>query len=185
MLALAGCSSSDSAAGSSSQSLGVIAQNVAPAEVAGVHTFYVMPNNQVEMSNTFDQGAPLQQIFAERLATRLTERGLVQAPMEMANATVSFSVKTPRQAARTESGDTQSLAYADQLLAEAKAMGPADDFLKADRVDMTVSVTSTRTNKEIWRGSISGVLPAGEGTRDRLQDMLDAVDRLMKQYPNQ
>lgn len=183
ILTLAGCSTSGDPAVDSSSSLGVIAQNLAPTDVASVRTFFVTPNDQVEMSNTFDQGVALGQIFADRLASRLTDRGLIQAPIEMADARVSFSVKVPKRAARPQGSDTQSLAYADQLLAEATAMQPADNFLRNDRVDMIISVTSIKTNQVVWRGSISGVLSAAEGTRGRLLDMLDAVDQLMNRYP--
>jgi hypothetical protein len=184
---LAGCGSHEKSGGNGSaaalSNLGVIGRVDSPSDVAAVRTFYVAPNNQLCMKSDFVAGSPLHQVFAERIAERLTSRGLTQAPQDMADATVTFIVQDPAQSPVSSTGDSQGLAYADQLLAEANAMSSKDNFLQNDRVDLRVKMTSNKTQQPIWRGSIAGVLSASHGPRGRLIDLLAAVDKLFDQYP--
>jgi hypothetical protein len=167
-----------------SPKLGVLSRVEDPAAVAGARSFYVQPNSQLSMSNSFVAGTSLQQVFADRIAGDLVKRGLTQGPPDMADMTVVYTVHDPSQTTPAAgSGSTQGLAYADQLLSEARAMQTKDNFLDADRLDMRIKMVANNSRQVIWRGSIAGVLSAGEDTRGRLLDPMDAVDRLLAQYP--
>jgi hypothetical protein len=185
-LVLAGCASNKPAAlaKGDAPTLGVLSRALDPGAVAATRTFYVAPNNQPSMSNSFVTGSSLQQAFADRIATRLVQRGLTQAPSDMADVTVIFTVQVPNKpTAAGSNGDAQGLAYADQLLQEAQALQTRDNFLDNDRLDMRIKMVGARSNQPIWVGSIAGVLSAGQDTRGRLLDTLDAVDRLLDRYP--
>ena len=161
----------------------MLARVESPGDLALVRTFYVTPNTQSTMADTFTAGTPLAQVFADRIAAGLTARGLTQAPPDMADATVTFQVNEPSAAAPDESGNTQSLSYADQLLNEAKALDSDNSFLQSSQVDFRIKVLSGKTRQVLWRGSVAGVLSASEGNRGRLLDVMDAVDRVLEQYP--
>lgn len=166
--------------------LGVLSRNDDPAAVAAVKSFYVAPNDQPSMRNSYVVGASLGQAIADRVATDLTARGLTQAPPDMADATVVYTVHNPSSTAAAPSetgGITQGLGYADQLLSEANALQSRDNFLDADRVDLRIRVINPKTQQVIWRGSIAGVLSAGEGPQARLVDVLNSIDKLFEQYP--
>ena len=97
---VAGCSSSKSASSEqTSSSLGVLSRNDDPAAVAAVRTFYVATNTQKAMSNSFTTRVPLANAFADQIANDMTARGLVQGPPDMVDATVVFTVHTPKPAA--------------------------------------------------------------------------------------
>ncbi len=184
---VAGCSSNKPPATSSQQTasdLGVLSRVEDPAAVAAVRTFYVAPNTQPSMSDSFVTGTPLQQAFADEIANKLTARGLIQAPQDMADATVVFTVHTPKPPpASALNSPAEGLGYADQLLSDADAMQTRDNFLQNDRVDMRIKMMDAKTEKVIWRGSIAGVQAANEDTRGHMLDMLSAVDELIKKYP--
>ena len=75
-----------------SPKLGVLSRVEDPAAVAGARSFYVQPNGQLSMSNSFVAGTSLQQVFADRIAGDLVKRGLTQGPPDMADLTVVYTV---------------------------------------------------------------------------------------------
>jgi len=187
-LLLAGCASKQNGGSSSgglgdSANFGVVGRIEDQAAVSSVRTFYVAPNTQTAMSNSFIVGSPLSQVFADRIATRFTKQGLQQAPQDMADAIVTFTVQNPAPASAANPGNAQGLAYADQLLNEAQGMETKDNFLDNSRLDFRIKMNTTKSPHLVWQGSIAGVLPANEGNRGRLLDTLSAVDRLIDQYP--
>ena len=167
----------------SKSDLGVVSRADDPAAVAATRSFYVAPNNQLAMSNSFIVGQPLNKVFADRIATKLASRGLQQAPPDMADVIVVFTVQDPNASSANGGGNTQGLAYADQLLNEAKGLETKDNFLDNDRLDFRIRMVSSKSQKPIWRGSVAGVMPASQGSRGRLMEVLNAVDRLLEQYP--
>jgi hypothetical protein len=191
---LAGCASKSASPGGGGSSggagvgarsdFGVISKIDDPTTVAAVRTFYVAPNGQTAMASSFVAGAPLSQVFADRIATALVKKGLQQAPSDMADMTVTFSVQAPSASNANPSSSAQGLSYADQLLNEAQSLETKDNFLDNDRLDFRIRMTTPKSAQQpIWRGAIAGVMPPGEATRDRLLDTLAAVDRLLDEYP--
>ena len=106
------------------------------------------------------------------------------APPDSADARVVFVVQNPTPAP-AQAGASQGIGYADQLLAEAKALQTNDNFLQNDQMNMRIDVIRSTTNQTIWHGSISGVTAPGEDNRGRLLDMLAAVDKMLSKYPQQ
>ncbi|GEM_PF-5948488 len=186
VLTIVGCSGTQTAPNPAlSSNLGVTSRVDNPSAVAAARTFYVMPNDQLAMRNSFSAGVPLQQLFAAKIAEILTAKGLTQAPSDIADTTVSFVVRTPSTAANPDAGpeDTQSIGYADRLLAEAKSMQSSDNFLDRDRVDMRINMVGANTGMNIWHGAIAGVSNPGDGSHNRIAEMLRAVDRAFETYP--
>lgn len=186
LLAIAGCSSSSQTPQDlvGQTTLGVASYVDAPADVAAVRTFYVVPNTQPAMSGSYTEGASLQQVFAGRIASRLTDRGLTQAPPDSADARAVFVVQNPTPAPAV-AGSSAGLGYADQLLTEAKSLQTSDNFLKNDHMNMRIHIIRSATNQTIWHGTIAGVAAPGEDNRGRLLDMLAAVDKMLSTYPQQ
>ncbi len=185
LLAIAGCSSSPAPQDLLGQTtLGVVSHVDVPADVSAVRTFYVVPNNQLAMSNSYIEGVALQQVFAGRIANRLTGRGLMQAPADSADARVVFVVRNPTPAPAL-AGNSAGLGYADQLLAEAKSLQTSDNFLESDQMNMRIDIIRSTTNQTIWHGTIAGVAAPGEDNRGRLLEMLAAVDKMLSAYPTQ